>query len=154
LPFVDSTRVGIMGWSYGGYMALMALAQPDVFKAAVAGAPVVDWSLYDTHYTERYLGTPSGNSEGYKRSAVTSYVDQFNGRLLLVHGMADDNVLFTNSTMLMQQLQSQVKQFELMTYPGGKHGLIRAPEMGKHYYEMVLQFFERELGDETSSRNN
>jgi len=147
LPFVDSSRVGIMGWSYGGYMALMALGQPNVFKAAVAGAPVVDWSLYDTHYTERYLGTPATNAEGYQRSAVTPYVDQLGGRLLLVHGMADDNVLFTNSTMLMQRLQSQGKQFELMTYPGGKHGLVRTPEMGKHYYEMVLKFFERELAD-------
>ena len=81
LPFVDSTRVGIMGWSYGGYMALMALAQPNVFKAAVAGAPVVDWSLYDTHYTERYLGTPAANRRGYERSSVLPYVGNVAGRL-------------------------------------------------------------------------
>ncbi|HEY8537494.1 MAG TPA: prolyl oligopeptidase family serine peptidase, partial [Steroidobacteraceae bacterium] len=79
------------------------------------------------------------------RSSVLPYVDNFKGRLLLVHGMADDNVLFTNSTMLMQKLQSLGRQFELMTYPGGKHGLIRFPDTGKHYYEMVLAFFEREL---------
>ena len=145
LPYVDGNRVGIMGWSYGGYMALMALAQPNVFKAAVAGAPVVDWSLYDTHYTERYLGTPKSNASGYERSSVTPYVDKLGGHLLLVHGMADDNVLFTNSTMLMQRLQSKGKQFELMTYPGGKHGLIRVPEMGKHFYEMVIEYFEKEL---------
>ncbi len=144
LPFVDADRVGIMGWSYGGYMALMALARPE-FKAAVAGAPVVDWSLYDTHYTERYLSTPQNNRSGYERSSVLPYVDDFDGHLLLVHGMADDNVLFTNSTMLMQQLQSKGMQFELMTYPGGKHGLIRVPEMGRHYYEMVVDFFERRL---------
>jgi dipeptidyl-peptidase-4 len=144
LPYVDPERIGIMGWSYGGYMALMALAHPE-FRAAVAGAPVVDWTLYDTHYTERYLGTPQANREGYARSSVLPYVDKFNGRLLLVHGMADDNVLFTNSTMLMQKLQSLGKQFDLMTYPGGKHGLIRFPDTGKHYYEMVLEFFEREL---------
>lgn len=144
LPFVDPERIGIMGWSYGGYMALMALARPE-FKAAVAGAPVVDWSLYDTHYTERYLGTPQNNREGYERSSVLRYVDDFKGRLLLVHGMADDNVLFTNSTMLMQKLQANETQFELMTYPGGKHGLIRIPQMGKHYYEMVLEFFEKQL---------
>jgi dipeptidyl-peptidase-4 len=68
-----------------------------------------------------------------------------NGKLLLVHGMADDNVLFTNTTMLMQQLQSQGRQFELMTYPGGKHGLVRMPQQGRHYYELVLSFFKREL---------
>jgi dipeptidyl-peptidase 4 len=145
LPYVDGERVGIMGWSYGGYMALMALAHPDTFKAAVAGAPVVDWSLYDTHYTERYLGTPASNKQGYEFSSVLPYVDSFKGSLLLVHGMADDNVLFTNSTMLMQKLQASGKQFGLMTYPGGKHGLIRSPETGKHYYEMVVRFFGREL---------
>jgi dipeptidyl-peptidase-4 len=150
LPFVDPDRIGIMGWSYGGYMALMALAKPE-FAAAVAGAPVVDWSLYDTHYTERYLGTPQHNRSGYERSSVLPYVDEFKGRLLLVHGMADDNVLFTNSTMLMQKLQASGMQFELMTYPGGKHGLIRMPEMGRHYYEMVLGFFERALAKELSS---
>jgi dipeptidyl-peptidase-4 len=132
-------------------MALMALGQQNAFKAAVAGAPVVDWSLYDTHYTERYLGTPASNAAGYERSSVTPYVDGFKGRLLLVHGMADDNVLFTNSTMLMQRLQSQGKQFELMTYPGGKHGLVRIPEMGKHFYEMVVAFFERELREPKAS---
>lgn len=147
LPYVDGARVGIIGWSYGGYMALMALTRPGVFKAALAGAPVVDWKLYDTHYTERYLGTPATNASGYERSGVVPYVDKFNGQLLLVHGMADDNVLFMNSTMLMQQLQSRGKQFELMTYPGGKHGLIRLPEMGKHFYTMVIEYFERELKD-------
>ncbi len=151
LPYVDAERVGIMGWSYGGYMALMALARPEI-KAAVAGAPVVDWSLYDTAYTERYLGTPQANRAGYERSSVLPYVDALDGSLLLVHGMADDNVLFTNSTMLMRKLQTQEKQFQLMTYPGGKHGLIRIPEMGKHYYELVLAFFDRELKGEDRAR--
>ena len=76
---------------------------------------------------------------------------QLNGQLLLVHGMADDNVLFTNSTMLMQNLQSQGTQFELMTYPGGKHGLIRIPETGKHYYEMVTEFFEKTLSEDAQA---
>lgn len=147
LPFVDGSRIGMMGWSYGGYLSLMALGRPGVFKAVVSGAPVVDWALYDTHYTERYLGTPTDNASGYERSSVLSQVDSFSGKLLLVHGMADDNVLFTNSTMLMQRLQAQEKQFELMTYPGGKHGLIRVPEMGKHFYEMVVAFFRKELGE-------
>jgi dipeptidyl-peptidase-4 len=145
LPYVDGERIGIMGWSYGGYMSLMALATTDAFRAGVSGAPVTDWKLYDTHYTERYLQTPQTNAAGYERSAVFAYTDGLKGKLLLVHGMADDNVLFTHSTMLMQALQARGMQFELMTYPGGKHGLIRMPQMGAHYYEMVAKFFERTL---------
>ncbi|HEX7011970.1 MAG TPA: DPP IV N-terminal domain-containing protein [Steroidobacteraceae bacterium] len=151
LPFVDPDRIGIMGWSYGGYMTLMALTTTDAFKAGVAGAPVTDWRLYDTHYTERYLGLPTTNAQGYESSAVLPYADALKGRLLLVHGMADDNVLFTHSTMLMQKLQSKGLLFELMTYPGGKHGLIRMPAMGRHYYELVLSFFERELKRRSAS---
>jgi dipeptidyl-peptidase-4 len=145
LPFVDPQRIGIMGWSYGGYMTLMALTTSDVFKAGVAGAPVTDWRVYDTHYTERYLGLPSINKSGYEASAVLSHVDALKGKLLLVHGMADDNGLFTHRTLLMQSLQSKSKQFELMTYPGGKHGLVRMPQQGRHFYEMVVSYFEREL---------
>ena len=143
-PYVDGSRIGIMGWSYGGYMSLLALTTTDAFKAGVAGAPVTDWRLYDTHYTERYLGMPdAGNS--YEVSGVLPNAQSLKSHLLLVHGMADDNVLFTHSTMLMQKLQSLDKQFELMTYPGSKHGLIRMPQTGQHYYEMVVRFFERTL---------
>lgn len=143
--FVDPRRIGIMGWSYGGYMSLMALTTTKAFKAGVAGAPVTDWRLYDTHYTERYLGLPTTNAAGYQASAVLPQATSINGKLLLVHGMADDNVLFTHSTMLMQQLQAQGTPFDLMTYPGGKHGLVRMPQAGRHYYEMVLKYFQREL---------
>jgi dipeptidyl-peptidase-4 len=101
--------------------------------------------LYDTHYTERYLGDPATNASGYAASSVAPYLKNLTGRLLLVHGMADDNVLFVHSTQLMQQLQEQRIQFDLMTYPGGKHGLIRQPSMGVHYYETVLRFFEERL---------
>jgi dipeptidyl-peptidase 4 len=145
LPFVDPQRIGIMGWSYGGYMTLMALTTSEAFKAGVAGAPVTDWRLYDTHYTERYLGMPSANASAYQSSAVLPHIDALKGKLLLVHGMADDNVLFTNSTTLMQALQSQAKPFDVMTYPGGKHGLVRMPQQGRHFYEMVVRYFEREL---------
>jgi dipeptidyl-peptidase-4 len=145
LPFVAGDRIGIMGWSYGGYTSLMALTTTDAFRAGVAGAPVTDWRLYDTHYTERYLGTPQDNAAGYEASAVMPHADKVNGALLLVHGMADDNVLFTHSTMLMEHLQARALPFDVMTYPGGKHGLIRMPQAGRHYYEMVLRFFQREL---------
>jgi len=145
LPFVDPQRIGVMGWSYGGYMTLMVLTTTEAFKAGIAGAPVTEWRLYDTHYTERYLGTPAENKSGYDASGVLSHIGKLHGKLLLVHGMADDNVLFTNSTMLMTALQAQGSQFELMTYPGSKHGLVRMPQQGRHFYEMVLGYFEREL---------
>jgi dipeptidyl-peptidase-4 len=145
LPFVDGNRIGIMGWSYGGYMTLKALTlAPQAFKAGVAGAPVTDWRLYDTHYTERYLGDPAQNAQGYAASGIFD-VSDIRGRLLLVHGMADDNVLFSHSTQLMKRLQDANIGFELMTYPGGKHGLIRDPQMGRHYYETVLKFFRQSL---------
>jgi dipeptidyl-peptidase-4 len=147
LPFVDSQRVGIFGWSYGGYMTLMCLMQaPDVFAAGVAGAPVTDWALYDTHYTERYLSTPQLNPEGYAASNVLTYAGRLNRPLLLVHGMADDNVLFAHSTALMKKLQDLQKPFDLMTYPGGKHGLIRQNVTGWHAHANMVRFFDREIG--------
>ena len=101
-PFVDPQRIGVFGWSYGGYMTAMLLAKAsDEIAAGVAVAPVVDWSLYDTFYTERYLDTPQHNAEGYELSGVLHWLDGLKSPLLLVHGMADDNVQFTNSTQLM-----------------------------------------------------
>ena len=146
LPFVDTKHIGIFGWSYGGYMTLMCLMQaPDAFAAGVAGAPVTDWSLYDTHYTERYLSTPQANAAGYAASNVLNYVDRLQRPLLLVHGMADDNVLFAHSTALMKKLQDLQKPFDLMTYPGGKHGLIRQNVTGLHAHANIVRFFDREL---------
>ena len=147
LPYVDSKRIGIFGWSYGGYMTLMCLMQaPDVFAAGVAGAPVTDLTLYDTHYTERYLSTPQANATGYAASNVLTYTDKLSRPLLLMHGMADDNVLFTNSTVLMKRLQDLQKPFDLMTYPGGKHGLIRQNATGLHAHADIVRFFDREIG--------
>jgi dipeptidyl-peptidase-4 len=142
---VDPQRIGVMGWSYGGYMSLMALTTTTAFKAGVAGAPVTDWRLYDTHYTERYLGMPDAPGSTYQQSGVLAHADALHGRLLLVHGMADDNVLFTHSTLLMQRLQSQGRLFELMTYPGSKHALTRFPLTGKHFYETALEFLKARL---------
>lgn len=144
-PFVDGDRIGVFGWSYGGYMSLMLLAQAsDQIAAGVAGAPVTDWSLYDTHYTERYLDQPAANAEGYAQSSVFAHLDGLHSPLYLVHGMADDNVLFTNSTRLMSALQQRGIDFELMTYPGGKHGL-SSPWMKKHAYRSIIDFFDRQL---------
>jgi dipeptidyl-peptidase-4 len=146
LDFVDPDRIGIWGWSYGGYMTLMSLfKQPDLFAAGVSGAPVTDWALYDTHYTERYLGTPQNNADGYEASGVFPYAKDLDAPLLLIHGMADDNVLFTNSTKLMKTLQDEGRPFDVMTYPGSKHGLTRVPSTGKHVYAHILRFFEQHL---------
>ena len=145
-PWVDAAHIGIFGWSYGGYQTLMLLAKAgDQFAAGVAVAPVTDWSLYDTHYTERYLDTPQHNPLGYEHSGVLHWLDGLApDKLLLVHGMADDNVLFANSTELMAALQQRGTQFRLMTYPGGKHGL-STPALKKHVYTMIADYFDEKL---------
>ncbi|HET6604761.1 MAG TPA: S9 family peptidase [Xanthomonadaceae bacterium] len=122
-PWVDGGRIGVYGWSNGGYMTLMLLAQaPEAYACGVAGAPVTDWALYDTHYTERYMGHPRANPEGYRDSAVFAHADGIApDALLLIHGMADDNVLFAHSTRLMAALQQRGLPFSLMTYPGATH---------------------------------
>ena len=146
LDYVDADRIGVFGWSYGGYMALMCMLKaPEVFAAGVSGAPVTDWALYDTHYTERYLGTPQNNPDGYAASSVFPYVENLSGPLLVIHGMADDNVLFSNSTKLFKALQDQQREFDMMTYPGSKHALLRVPATGKHGYSQILRFFELHL---------
>jgi dipeptidyl-peptidase-4 len=144
-PWVDGGRIGVFGWSYGGYMTTMLLAKASgEIAAGVAVAPVTDWSLYDTHYTERYLSTPKDNPAGYIRSAPFAWLDGLTSPLLLIHGMADDNVLFTNSTKLMAELQERGIQFDLMTYPGGKHGM-STPTMRKHVYHTIANWFDRRL---------
>lgn len=147
LPWVDPARIAVFGHSYGGYMALMCLAQhPGLFRAAVSVAPVTDWMLYDTHYTERYMGHPDANPDGYAQASVFSRLDGFAaadpGALLLMHGMADDNVLFTHTTRLMQALQNRAIAFELMTYPGAKHGLA-GRAVGLHRFRVIESFLAR-----------
>nr|Q6F3I7.1 RecName: Full=Dipeptidyl aminopeptidase 4; AltName: Full=Dipeptidyl aminopeptidase IV; Short=DAP IV; Flags: Precursor [Pseudoxanthomonas mexicana]BAD27580.1 dipeptidyl aminopeptidase IV [Pseudoxanthomonas mexicana] len=141
--FVDPARIGVYGWSNGGYMTLMLLAKHDeAYACGVAGAPVTDWALYDTHYTERYMDLPKANEAGYREASVFTHVDGIGaGKLLLIHGMADDNVLFTNSTKLMSELQKRGTPFELMTYPGAKHGL-RGSDL-LHRYRLTEDFFAR-----------
>jgi dipeptidyl-peptidase 4 len=147
LPFVDPKRIAVFGWSYGGYMTLMCMMQaPDVFAAGIAGAPVTDWRLYDTHYTEQFMGTPQENAAGYTGSSVLTYANQLRGPLLIMHGMADDNVLFTHSTTLFKKLQDLDKQFDVMTYPGSKHGLLRFAATGTHGYTTIKRFLDTQLG--------
>ncbi|WP_255832502.1 S9 family peptidase [Kordiimonas sp. SCSIO 12603] len=145
LDFIDGDKIGMWGWSYGGYMTIINMFKaPDVFKAGVSVAPVTDWRLYDTAYTERYLSHPNDPGNVYENSSVFKYADNFKGDLLLIHGMADDNVFFDNAVKLMATLQKEGKPFELMTYPGKKHG-IRGENTRKHLWKLALDFFERKL---------
>lgn len=146
LGYADTSRVGVFGWSYGGFMALMSMmTAPDVFHVGVAVAPVVDWRLYDTHYTERYLGDPGkDNAQGYEASSPISHVGGLRGPLLLIHGLADNNVLPQNSTALAQALQDRDIPFEMMFYPSKRHG-IRGNETRRHLFKQVIRFLERNL---------
>jgi dipeptidyl-peptidase-4 len=149
LPYVDGQRIGVHGWSNGGYMTLLLLTRAaDHYTCGVAGAPVTDWALYDTHYTERYMDLPAANRDGYRESTVFAHLDGLRAPLLLVHGMADDNVLFTHSTKLMSALQAAGKPFELMTYPGAKHSLRGSDQL--HRLHATDAFFARCLHPEST----
>jgi dipeptidyl-peptidase-4 len=147
--FVDAKRIGVYGWSYGGFMTLRLLSQgSDKIAAGVSGAPVTDWKLYDTHYTERFMDRPADNPDGYKDSTVFAHVDGLKSKLLLIHGMADDNVLFTNSTKMIDALVNRGVQFELMTYPGAKHG-VSSPVQRRHVQKYIDAFFRKNLRPES-----
>lgn len=146
-PWVDGGHIGVHGWSNGGYLTLMLLAKAgDAYACGISGAPVTDWALYDTHYTERYMDHPARNPEGYREASVFTHIDTLTRPLLLVHGMADDNVLFSNATRLMAELQQRARPFALMTYPGAKHGLRGADLL--HRYRLSEDFFRRCLHQE------
>ena len=146
LPWVDKERIGVHGHSYGGYMTLLTMFKaPEYFKAGVSGAPVTDWSLYDTHYTERYMGTPQDDAEAYENSSVFPYATNLAGPLLIYHGMADDNVLFKHSTKLYKLLQDNNLQFWTMDYPGKKHS-IRGKQTQMHRLNMIRSFFDLHFG--------
>ena len=140
--FVDARRIGVFGWSYGGFMTLRLLAAAsDKIAAGVAVAPVTDWALYDTHYTERYIGgTPQSSAKAYRDSSVFAHLDGLKSPLLLIHGMADDNVLFSNSTRLIDAMVKRGVDFDLMTYPGAKHG-ISGQAAQRHVYSKIAAFF-------------
>lgn len=148
--FVDAKRVGVFGWSYGGFMTLRLLSQAsDKIAMGVSVAPVTDWKLYDTHYTEQFMGAPKENAAGYQQSSVFAHVDGLKSPLLLVHGMADDNVLFTNTTRMIDALVNRGTRFELMTYPGAKHGI--SGKVGqRHVYGNIEAFFKKNLKPESN----
>lgn len=141
--YVDASRIGIWGWSYGGYMtSLTVFKYGDVFKLGVAVAPVTSWKLYDTIYTERYMQTPDLNPKGYEESAPQVYADQLKRKFLVIQGTADDNVHWQNSIQLVDKLENANKQFSLMYYPGKDHGIggkITRDNLFTHITEYILQ---------------
>jgi dipeptidyl-peptidase-4 len=145
LPYVDGARIGIWGWSYGGYMAAFTIFKgADVFKAAIAGAPVTDWRLYDTIYTERYMRTPQENPDGYQESAPQAYAELLDGNLLIIHGTGDDNVHPQNTFQLVERLIEANKQFQLRLYPNEPHG-IRGAVKRVNLYTLMTEFILENL---------
>lgn len=147
LPYVDPDKLGVMGWSYGGFMTLMLLTADNTpFKAGAAGAPPTEWGLYDTAYTERYMGTPADNKAGYAYSDINTRLDKLKpGSLLLLHGMADDNVIFENSTRVIAALQKKAIPFEMALYPGERHSVPGSKTKGLSVLNTHLEFFDRKL---------
>lgn len=139
LPYVDEDRIGIWGWSFGGFMTSYALTHSDAFKMGIAGGSVTDWRLYDSIYTDRYMMTPQNNPEGYDRTSALKAAANLNGSLLLIHGMIDDNVHLQNTTQFVYELQKANKQFDLMLYPNQRHG-IGDPRQVRHWYTMMTDY--------------
>jgi dipeptidyl aminopeptidase/acylaminoacyl peptidase len=146
-PYVDAQRIGIQGHSYGGFMTAYAMTHSKSFVAGISGAPVTDWRNYDSIYTERYMDTPQENPEGYDKTSVVKAADKLHGRLLLLHGLMDDNVHPQNSTQFIEALQRAGKDFEVMVYPRMRHGL-----GGDHYNRLIVDFIAESLGVEGPPR--
>src|SRR5262249_26145264 len=141
--YVDPARVGMSGHSYGGFMTAYALTHSKLFAAGIAGSPVTDWRNYDSIYTERYMNTPQENPDGYNATSVVRAARNLHGKLLLVHGLMDDNVHAQNTLQLVDALQRTDKEFEVMFYPRNRHGV-----GGKQHERMVLAFMKRILRPE------
>ena len=143
--YVDPQRIGVMGWSYGGFMASLAITKgADVFKMAIAVAPVTNWRNYDNIYTERFMRTPKENPDGYDANSPVNFVNLFKGKFLLIHGSADDNVHYQNSMELVNAMVKADKQFDLFIYPNRNHG-IYGGNTRNHLFNMMLNFIEKNL---------
>jgi dipeptidyl-peptidase-4 len=154
-PYVDRNRVGIWGWSYGGFMTLNSLFQhPELFRTGVAVSPVTHWALYDNVYTERFNGLPSDNREGYDRGSPLSYVNGFRGNLLLIHGSGDDNVHFQNSEMLINALVAANKPFTMMEYPNRTHCICQGRNTQAHLFDLVTRYLEQYLMAEPATSSS
>ena len=142
LPFVDPAKIATDGWSYGGYMSLLMLqADPGLYAAAISGAPVTKWELYDTHYTERFMGTPQDDADAYRIGSAIPNAAKITDPLLIIHGMADDNVVFENATEVIAAMQAANVPFEMMLYPGYTHR-VSGEAISPHRYNTVFRFLE------------
>lgn len=145
LPFTDASRIGIFGWSYGGYMSSLCLLKGnDVFKAAIAVAPVTNWRWYDTIYTERYMRTEEENPDGYADNSPVNFADRLKGNYLLVHGMGDDNVHWQNTVEMANALIKANKQFDTYYYPNRNHGIFGG-NTRLHLYTKMTDFLLEKL---------
>lgn len=143
-PFVDADRIGIFGWSYGGYMTSLCLSKgAEVFKTAIAVAPVTNWKWYDSVYTERYMRTYAENKEGYEENSPINFADLIEGNYLIVHGMADDNVHFQNAAEMVAALQRKNKHFDSLYYPNRNHGIFGGLTRLHLYTEMTDFLLEK-----------
>ena len=146
LPYVDKDNIGIWGWSFGGYNTIMSMSQDDaVFKAGVAVAAPTDWRFYDTIYTERYMRTPKENKEGYDEGSAIVNANKLNGKLLLVHGTADDNVHLRNMVRYIHALTQANKKFETALYPDSNHSIYYGANTRYHLFERIAEFFKENL---------
>jgi len=144
LPYVDSGKIGVFGWSYGGFMTCsMMTREPETFKAGVAGAPVTDWKYYEVMYTERYMDTPQNNKEGYEKASVLNYIENLKGNLLIIHGTYDDIVMWQNTLMLLKKAIDNNIQLEYFVYPGHRHGIYGKDRL--HLYRKITDFFMEHL---------
>ena len=140
----DASKICITGFSYGGYMGCYAMTYgADVFTHAMAGGSVTDWTLYDSHYTERYMGTTADNAEGYKTSSVLNHVSKYKGNMQIVHGVIDENVHMQNTVQFISKLQDAKKDFELMIYPSGRHGW--GGNKGLHFQNLKTKYIYKYL---------
>jgi dipeptidyl-peptidase-4 len=149
-PYVDGARIGIHGWSYGGYMTSYALTHSKTFVMGIAGGTVTDWRDYDTVYTERYMGTPQDNPDGYRKSSPRFAAADLHGALMLIHGTIDDNVHVANTIQLAYELQRAQKPFQLMLYPKSRHG-VTDPVLVKHLRTTMLNFVLEHLRADASN---
>ena len=144
LPFVDADRIGVNGWSYGGFMTTsLMVRQPETFKVGVCGGPVIDWQYYEVMYGERYMDTPETNPEGYKKSNVLEYVDNLEGKLLVIHGTSDPTVVWQHSLLLVQEAIKKGKLMDYFVYPGHGHGVRGADRV--HLNKNMFTYFKENL---------
>jgi dipeptidyl-peptidase-4 len=144
MPFADPSRIAIWGWSGGGFSTCFAMTHSKLFKAGIAVAPVTDWRLYDSIYTERYMGRPQENEEAYERTSAVKAAAHLHGRLLLVHGTADDNVHIQNTMQFVDALVKAGKPYDLLVYPGKTHS-IHGPEARLHLFRAMEEFLKKNL---------